>query len=56
MFLILSFLEIWAECRQKSFSVEFSFATIFALKHPVSAACAIILLNTLFLLHMQLYF
>jgi len=43
VFLILSFLEIRAERRQKSISVEFSFATV-------------LLLNTLFLLHMYLYF
>ena len=33
LFLILSFLEIRAERRQKSISVEFSFATVFAFKH-----------------------
>ena len=38
LFLILSFLEIRAERRQKSISVEFSFATVFAFKHHVSAA------------------
>ena len=38
VFLILSFLEIRAERRQKSISVEFSFATVFAFKHHVSAA------------------
>jgi hypothetical protein len=42
----LSFLESRAESRQKSISVEFSFATIFAFKHHVSAAlppCSLIL-------------
>jgi len=34
----LSFLEIRAERRQKFISVEFSFATVFAFKHHVSAA------------------
>ena len=38
LFLILSFLEIRAERRQKSISVEFSFPTVFAFKHHVSAA------------------
>ena len=38
LFLILSFLEIRAERRQKSISVEFSFATVFAFKRHVSAA------------------
>ena len=37
LFLILSFLEIRAERRQKFISVEFSFATVFAFKHHVSA-------------------
>jgi hypothetical protein len=37
LFLILSFLEIRAERRQKSISVEFSFATVFAFKRHVSA-------------------
>jgi len=32
-FLILFFLEIRAERRQKSISVEFSFPTVFAFKH-----------------------
>ena len=43
VFLILSFLEIWAEHCQKSFSVEFSFAAVFAFKHHVSAAYVIVL-------------
>ena len=34
----MSFLEIPAERRQKSISVEFSFAMVFAFKHHVSAA------------------
>ena len=34
----MSFLEILAERRQKSISVEFNFAVVFAFKHPVSAA------------------
>jgi len=34
----LSFLEILAQRRQKSISVEFIFATVFAFKHHVSAA------------------
>ena len=38
VFLILSFLEIQAERRQKSISVEFSFATVFPFKHHVSDA------------------
>jgi len=41
----LSFLEIRAERRQKSISVEFSFATVFAFKHHVSAAYVIVLLT-----------
>ena len=43
MFLILSFLEIRADRRQKSISVEFSFDTVFAFKYPVSAAYVIVL-------------
>ena len=35
VFLILSFLEIRADRRQKSISVEFSFDTIFAFKHHI---------------------
>ena len=38
VFLILSFLESRAERRQKSISVEFSFANTFVFKHHVSAA------------------
>jgi hypothetical protein len=38
LFLILSFLEIRAERRQKSAPMEFSFAKVFAFKHCVSAA------------------
>jgi hypothetical protein len=45
VFLILSFLEILAERRQKSISVEFSFATVFTFKHHVSAAYVIVLLT-----------
>ena len=45
VFVILSFLEIRADRRQKSISVEFSFATVFAFKHPVSAAYVIVLLT-----------
>ena len=45
MFLILSFLEIGADRRQKSISVEFSFDTVFAFKHPVSAAYVVVLLT-----------
>jgi hypothetical protein len=45
MFLIFSFLEIRAERRQKSISVEFSFATIFVFKQHVSAAYIIVLLT-----------
>jgi len=45
VFLILSFLEIRADRRQKSISVEFSFDTVFAFKHPVSAAYVIVLLT-----------
>jgi hypothetical protein len=43
VFLILSFLEIQDERRQKSISVEFSFATVFAFKHHVSATYVIVL-------------
>jgi hypothetical protein len=35
---MLSFLEIRAERRQKSISVELSFAVVFAFKHHISAA------------------
>jgi len=45
VFLILSFLEIRADLRQKSISVEFSFATVFAFTHDVSAAYVIVLLT-----------
>ena len=45
VFIILSFLESRAERRQKSISVEFSLATIFAFKHYVSAAYVIVLLT-----------
>jgi len=45
VFLILSFLEIRAERRQKSISVEFSFATVFAFKTHVSAADVTVLLT-----------
>jgi len=45
VFLILSFLEIRADRRQKSISVEFSFGTVFAFKHPVSAAYVIVFLT-----------
>ena len=34
----MSFLEIRTERRQKSIFVEFSVVTVFAFKHPVSAA------------------
>ena len=44
MFLILSSLEIRADGRQKSISVEFSFDTVF-FKHHVSAAYVIVLLT-----------
>ena len=43
LFLILSFLEIRAERRQKSISVELSFAVVFAFRHHVSAAYDIVL-------------
>ena len=36
MSLILSFLEIQADRRQKSISVELSFDTVFSFKHAVS--------------------
>jgi hypothetical protein len=39
----LSFLEILAERRQKSISVEFNFAAVFAFNHHVSAAYLIVL-------------
>jgi len=39
----LSILGIRAERRQKSISVEFSFATVFAFKHHVSVAYTIVL-------------
>jgi hypothetical protein len=45
VFLILSFLEILAERRQNSISVEFNFAVVFAFKHHVSAAYVIVLLT-----------
>ena len=45
VFLILSFLEILAERRQKTISVEFNFATVFAFKHHVSVAYVIVLLT-----------
>jgi hypothetical protein len=45
VFLILSFLDILAERRQKPISVEFNFATVFAFKHHVSAAYEIVLLT-----------
>ena len=45
LFLILSFPEIRAERRQKSISVELSFARVFAFKHHVSAAYVIVLLT-----------
>jgi len=41
----LSFLEIRAKRRQNSISVKFSFATVFAFKHPVSAADEMALLT-----------
>jgi hypothetical protein len=43
LFTILYFLEIRAERRQKSISVELSFAVVFAFKHHVSAAYVIVL-------------
>jgi hypothetical protein len=46
VFLILSFLEILAEHRQQSISVEFNVAIVFALKHHVSAAYVIVLSTT----------
>jgi len=39
----LSFLEIRAERRQKSISVELSFAVVFAFRHHVSAVYVIVL-------------
>jgi hypothetical protein len=45
VFLILSFLEIRDERRQKSISVEFSFATVFVFKHHVSGAYVIVLVT-----------
>ena len=47
VFLILSFLEIRAERRQKSISVEFSFVTAFYFKHHVSAAYVTVILTIL---------
>jgi hypothetical protein len=41
----LSFLEIRAEHRQKSISVELSFAVVLAFKHHVSAAYVIVLFS-----------
>jgi len=41
----LSFLEIPVERRQKSISVEFNFAVVFAFNHPVSAVYVIVLLT-----------
>ena len=46
LFLILSFLEIRAERRQKSISVELSFAMVFTVKRPVSAAYVNVPLTT----------
>jgi hypothetical protein len=45
VFPILSFPEILAERRQKSISVEFSFATVFAFEYHVSAAYVSVLLT-----------
>ena len=45
LFLIFSFLEILAERHQKSISVEFNFAIVFAFKHHVSAAYVIVILT-----------
>jgi len=45
VFLILFFLEIRADRRQKFISVEFSFDTVFAFKHKVSAVYVIVLLT-----------
>ena len=45
LFLILSFLEILAERRQKSICVEFNFVVVFAFNHHVSAAYVIVLLT-----------
>jgi hypothetical protein len=42
---MLSFLEIRAERRQKSVSVELGFAMVFASKHHVSSADVIVLLT-----------
>ena len=38
-------MEIRADHRQKSISVEFSFDTVFVFKHPVSATYVIVLLT-----------
>jgi hypothetical protein len=46
----LSFLEIQAKRRQKSTSVEFSFAIVFPFKHHVSAAYVIVLLTIAWLI------
>jgi len=43
LFLIVSFLEIRAERRQKSISLELSFSVHFAFRHHVSAAYVIVL-------------
>ena len=43
LYLMLSFLEIRAERRQKSISVELSFAVVFGFRHHVSAAYVIVL-------------
>jgi hypothetical protein len=45
VFLILSFLEILAERRQKSISVEFNFAIVFAFRRHVFAAYVIALVS-----------
>ena len=63
LFLILSYLEIRAERRQKSISVELSFAKGFAFKHPVSAdfkhpvsaAYVIVLLTTALYIYGSLF-
>ena len=53
----MSFLEIQAERRQKSISVEFSFATVFAFKHHVCAAKKKLLnIKRVFWFSLQLFF
>jgi hypothetical protein len=48
LFLVLSFLEIRDERRQKSISVEFNFATVFVLKHCVCTTYLMIIYGKIY--------